>query len=101
MRHSGLAGKALVAECGETVYYRLAVARAVASGMQPKGVCWTVSWTSRTNWQHSHRDRRWSRESCRVSKMSEESRWNVDSCNAVRGLPWDVTEREGEAAEAV
>ena len=33
-----------------------------------KAVCWTVSWTPCANWQHSHHDHRWSRESCRVSK---------------------------------
>ena len=36
MRRSGRAWKKLVAEFGESVYYRPVVARAVASGMQPK-----------------------------------------------------------------
>ena len=31
--------------------------------------------------------------------MNEESRWNVDNCNALRGLPWDVTEPGAEATE--
>ena len=56
MRRSGRAWKKLVAEFGESVYYRLAVARAVASGMQPKLYVWTVSWTPRANWQHAHHD---------------------------------------------
>ena len=30
--------------------------------------------------------------------MNEESRWNVDSWNAPRGLPWDVTERGADTA---
>ena len=33
--------------------------------------------------------------------MNEESRWNVDSWNALRGLPWNVTERGADAAEAI
>ena len=33
--------------------------------------------------------------------MNEENRWNVDSWNALRGLPWDVTERGAEATEAI
>ena len=33
--------------------------------------------------------------------MSEESRWNVDSWNALRGLTQDVTERGADAAEAI
>ena len=36
MRRSGRAWKKLVAEFGESVYNRPTVARAVASGMQPK-----------------------------------------------------------------
>ena len=36
MRRSGRAWKKFVAEFGESVYYRPAVARAVACGMQPK-----------------------------------------------------------------
>ena len=58
VRRSGRAWKKLVAEFEESVYYRPAVARTVASGMQPKTVCWTVSWTPRTNRQHSHHDDR-------------------------------------------
>ena len=27
--------------------------------------------------------------------------WNVDSWNALRGLPWDVTERGSDAAEVI
>ena len=34
-------------------------------------------------------------------RMNEESRCNVDKWNALRGLPWDVTETGAEAAEAV
>ena len=67
MRRCGRAWKKLVAEFGDSVYYRPAVARAVASGMQPK-LCWPVSWAPRTHRQHSHHDDRWSRERCRVSK---------------------------------
>ena len=36
MRRSGRVWKRLIAENGESVYYRPAVARAVATGMQPK-----------------------------------------------------------------
>ena len=36
MRRSGYDWKKLVAQSGESVYYRPAVARAVASGTQPK-----------------------------------------------------------------
>ena len=32
-------------------------------------------------------------------RMNEESRWNVDNWNALRGLPWDVTEPGAEATE--
>ena len=32
--------------------------------------------------------------------MNVENRWNVNSWNALRGLPWDVTERGADAAEA-
>ena len=32
--------------------------------------------------------------------MHEESRWYVDSWNALRGLPWDVNERGVEVTEA-
>ena len=54
MRRSERAWKKLVGEFGQSVHYRPAVARAVASGS--------------TNRQHAHHDHRWSRESCRVSK---------------------------------
>ena len=33
--------------------------------------------------------------------MKEASRWNVDSWNALRGLPWDVTERQADAADGI
>ena len=67
-----------------------------------KAVCWTASWTSRTNRQHSHHGHMWSREICRAfRRMNEESRCNVDSWIALRGLFWNVTERGAEAAEAV
>ena len=34
-------------------------------------------------------------------RMNEESRWNVDSGNAFRGLLWDVTETGAEVTEAI
>ena len=34
-------------------------------------------------------------------RTNEENRWTVDRWNALRGLPWDVTEREAEATEAI
>ena len=34
-------------------------------------------------------------------RMNEESRWNVDKWNALRGVPWDVTERGADIAEAI
>ena len=33
--------------------------------------------------------------------MNEESRWNVDNWNALRGLPWDVSQTGAEATEAI
>ena len=33
--------------------------------------------------------------------MNEDNRWNVENWNAFRGLPWDVTETEAEAIEAI
>ena len=33
--------------------------------------------------------------------MNEESRWNVNSWNALRGFPWDAIERGADAAEAI
>ena len=34
-------------------------------------------------------------------RMNEENRWNVDSWNALRCLPSDVTERGADATESV
>ena len=34
-------------------------------------------------------------------RKNEESRWNVDNWNALRGLPWDVTETGADATEAI
>ena len=34
-------------------------------------------------------------------RKNEENCWNVDSWNALRRRPWDVTERRTEAAEAI
>ena len=31
--------------------------------------------------------------------MKEESRWNVNSWNALRGFPWEATERGADVAE--
>ena len=33
--------------------------------------------------------------------MHVESRWNADCWNALRGLPWNVTETEAEAIKAI
>ena len=101
MQSSGRAWKKLVAEVRESVSYRPAVARAVAGGMQPK------LYVGRYLGHHARNGiilimttdavvkNAWRR------RMNEENRWNVDSWNALRGLPWDVTERGAEAAEAV
>ena len=59
MRRSGRAWKKLVADFGESVHQRPAVAMAVAGGTQPKLYVGPV---------HSHHDDRWSRERCMVSK---------------------------------
>ena len=40
-------------------------------------------------------------KAARFRRMNEESRWNVDNWNALRGLPWDVTETGAEAKEAI
>ena len=34
-----------------------------------------------------------------ITRMNEESRWNVENGNALRGLPWDATETGAEASE--
>ena len=100
MRRSGRAWKKLVAELGESVYYRPAVARAVASGMQPK--LYVVRYLG-------HHARTGSMlimttdgvvKAAGFRRINEESRWNVDSWNALRGFPWDVTETGAEATEA-
>ena len=68
MRRSGRAWKKFVAEFGESVYCRRAVARAVAKCNVTRAVQGSESWAPRTNRQQSHHDDRWSLESCRVSK---------------------------------
>ena len=75
------------------------IGRAVASATQP--AYWWVSW---------HHTRTGSilimttdevRKNAGFRRMNVENRWNVVSWNALRGLPWDVTEREAEAADAI
>ena len=79
MRRSGRAWKKVVAEFGESVYYRPAVARAVASGMQP---------TPYVGRYLGHRARtgRGVVKAAGFRRMNEESRWNVDNWNALRDL---------------
>ena len=102
MRRSGRAWKKLVAEFGESVHYRPAVARAVGSGVQPKLYVGRY-----LGGHHARNGSILIMTTDRVVKavgfrrMNEESRWNVDNWNAVRGLPWDVTETEAEAAGAI
>ena len=101
MRRSGRAWKKLVAEFGESVYHRPALARAVASGMQP------TLYVGR----HVGHDARTCSilimttdgvvKAARFRMMNEENRWTVDNWNALRGLPWDVTETEAEATVAI
>ena len=40
-------------------------------------------------------------KAAKFRRMNEESRWNVDNWNALRGLPWDVTETGAEATEVI
>ena len=37
-------------------------------------------------------------EAAGFRRMNEENRWSVEHWNALRGLPWDVTETGAEAA---
>ena len=87
MRRSGRAWKKLVAKLGESIHYHPAEARAVASGMQPK-LC--------VGRFLGHRARLGSIlimttdgvvTAAGFRRMNEESRWNVDSWNALRCLP--------------
>ena len=86
MRRAVRAWKKLVAEFGESVYYRPAVARAVASGMQPElyvgrylghhartGSILIITTDAVVN-------------VAGIRRINEESRWNVHSWNALRGL---------------
>ena len=76
--------------------------RAVASGMQPNIVFWTVSWTPRANWASIPiMTTDGVVKAAEFLRMNEESRWKVDNRNALRGLLWDATELEAEAAEAI
>ena len=101
MRRSGRAWRKLGAELRESVYNRPAVARAVASGMQPK------LYVGRYLGHHVRTGSFLIMTTDGVVKaagfrrMNEENRWNDDRWNALRGLLWDVTERGAEAAEAI
>ena len=101
MRRSGRAWKKLVAEFGASVYCRPAVARAVASGMQP------TLFVGRYLGHHARTSSILIMTTDGVVKaagfrrMNEESRWNVENWNALRGLPWDAIETEAEATEAI
>ena len=87
IRRSGRAWKELVAEFGESVYCRPAVARAVASGMQP---------TLYVGRYLGHNARTGSIlimntdgvvKATGFRRMHEDNRWNVENWNALRGLP--------------
>ena len=101
MRRSGRAWNKLVAAFGESVCCRPAVARAVASGMQPK------LYVGRYLGHHARTDSIQVMttdgvvKAARFPRMNEESRWNVENWNTLRGLPRDVTETEAEATEAI
>ena len=101
MRRSGRAWKELVAEFGESGYCSLAVARAVASGMQPQ------LYVGRYLGHHARTGSILTMATDGVVKavgfrrMNDESRWDVDGWNALRGLPRDVTQGAAEAAEAI
>ena len=96
MRRSGRAWKKLVAEFGKSVYYRPAVARAVASGLQRE------LYVGRYLGHHARTGNILIMTTDGVVKaagfrrMNEESRWNDDNLNALRGLPWDVTDTGAE-----
>ena len=83
MRRSGCDWKKLVAEFGRSVHYRRAVARAVASGVQL---------VERYLGHHARTGSILIMTTEGVVKaagfrrMNEESRWNVDNWNALRGL---------------
>ena len=101
MRRSGRAWKKLVAEFGESVHCHPAAARVVTREMQPE---------LHVGRYLGHHARAGSSlimtthgvvKAARFRRMIEESRWNVDSWTALRGLAWDVTERGADAAEAI
>ena len=101
MRRFGRAWKNLVAEIGGSVCCRPAVARAVANGLQPNLYVGPYL---------GHHARTCSMlimttdglvKAAGLRRMHVENRRNVDSWDALRGLPWDVTERGADAAWAV
>ena len=101
MRRSGRAWKKLVAELGESVYHRLAVARAVASGMQP------MLYVGRHLGQHVRTGTILIMTTDGVvnaagfPRMNDKNPLNVDSRKSLRGLPWDLAEGGAKAAEAI
>ena len=98
MRRPGNDWRKLVAHSGEPVFYRPAVARAVASGMQPK------LYVGRFLGHHARTGSILIMtidgvvKAAGGRKMNEESRRNVGKLNALRGLPWDVPDTGAEAA---
>ena len=98
VRRSGRAWKKPVAEFGESVHHRPAVATAVASGMQP------TLYVGRYLGHHARTGSILIMTTEGVVKaagfrrMNEENRWNVENWNALRGPLWDVIETGAEAA---
>ena len=93
MRRSGRAWKKLVAEFGESVYFRPAVARAVASDMQPQlCVGRYLGFHARTG-SILIMTTEGVVKAAGLRRLNEENRCNVENWNALRRLSWDVTKR--------
>ena len=89
--------------CGRVwrICYRSAVARAVASEIQPKlyvGRC--LGHNARTG-SILIMTTDGVVKAARLRRLNVENRWNVDSWNALLCFPWDVTERGADTADAI